>query len=498
MVTPITPSLSTSLVWFRRDLRCFDHAALHAALKRSQSVYCVFIFDKDILNLLPSKDRRVHFIDQSVRELASEFENMGANLIVRYGHVEEEIPRLALELQAQAVFVNHDYEPQAIQRDARVKLLLAQLACDFLSFKDQVIFEQDEVLSQAGTPFSMFTPYKNAWLKKLFAQTDDFYCKPYPVQVYAKKLSKYACGELPNLKQMGFAAIEQSELRLQGGMKAGAVLFEDFLSRIHNYELARNFPAIKGPSYLSVHLRFGTVSIRHLVHEAINCIRTGKSIQGAQVWLSELIWRDFYFMILQHHPRVTDHPFKPDYEAIVWESGPRAEQLFTAWCEGQTGYPLIDAAMLQLNNTGYMHNRLRMVTACFLVKDLGIDWRWGERYFALHLNDYDLSSNNGGWQWAASTGCDAQPYFRIFNPVTQSEKFDPDGKFIRRYIPVLAQLENKQIHAPWTLSANILKQAGINLGENYPTPIIAHDEARKSSLARYAVVKKIDKKNAPL
>ncbi|MCX7218795.1 MAG: deoxyribodipyrimidine photo-lyase [Burkholderiales bacterium] len=490
MLKTIRPPLNTSLVWFRRDLRCFDHAALYAALKQSQSVYCVFIFDKDILDLLPSKDRRVHFIDQSVRELAAEIEKMGGNLIVRYGSPKQEIPKLALELQAQAVLVNHDYEPQAIQRDSQIKLSLAQIDCDFLSFKDQVIFENNEVLSQAGTPFSIFTPYKNAWLKKLLAGGDDFYCKPYPVETYAENLSKYSGAEFPDLGDMGFTTIDQTETRLQGGMKAGAILFEDFLSRIHNYELARNFPAIKGPSYLSVHLRFGTVSIRHLVREAINCVRTGNAHQGSQVWLSELIWRDFYFMILQHHPRVVDRSFKADYDAIVWESGTHAEQAFIAWCEGKTGYPLIDAAMLQLNNTGYMHNRLRMVAACFLVKDLGIDWRWGERYFALHLNDYDLSANNGGWQWAASTGCDAQPYFRIFNPITQSEKFDPQGKFIRRYLPVLAQLESKQIHAPWMLSTSVLNQAGITLGENYPSPIIAHDEARKSTLARYAVVKK--------
>jgi deoxyribodipyrimidine photo-lyase len=220
-------------------------------------------------------------------------------------------------------------------------------------------------------------------------------------------------------------------------------------------------------------------------------------MQGAQVWLSELIWRDFYFMILHHHPRVVTHAFKPAYDAIPWESGDSAQLQFDAWCQGRTGYPLVDAAMLQLNQTGYMHNRLRMVTACFLIKDLGIDWRWGERYFAAQLNDFDLSANNGGWQWAASSGCDAQPYFRIFNPITQSEKFDAEGKFIRRYLPQLGRLDNKQIHAPWKLSPSILKQAGITLGDNYPAPIIEHDVARSQTLTRYAIVKKPSEKNAP-
>ncbi len=211
---------------------------------------------------------------------------------------------------------------------------------------------------------------------------------------------------------------------------------------------------------------------------------------GISTWLSELIWRDFYFMILHHNPQVASGPFKKEYERIAWEEGDDARALFAAWCEGRTGYPLVDAAMAQINQTGYMHNRLRMVTACFLIKDLGIDWRWGERYFAERLNDYDLSANNGGWQWASSSGCDAQPYFRIFNPITQSEKFDAEGKFIRRYLPQLAKLNAKQIHAPWLQPAAVLEAAGVRLGKNYPEPVVQHDEARKRTLERYAVVKK--------
>jgi deoxyribodipyrimidine photo-lyase len=232
------------------------------------------------------------------------------------------------------------------------------------------------------------------------------------------------------------------------------------------------------------------VSIRSLARLAVEAIQSGQGGEGSRIWLSELVWRDFYFMILHHHPHVTERSFKSDYDRIEWENGAAADAAFTAWCEGRTGYPLVDAAMMQLNQTGYMHNRLRMVTACFLIKDLGIDWRRGEAYFARHLNDFDLSANNGGWQWASSSGCDAQPYFRIFNPVTQSERFDAEGKFIKRYLPQLGKLDAKTIHAPWLASEMQLQMAGVTLGKHYPHPLVAHDEARKKTLERYAVVKK--------
>ena len=293
---------------------------------------------------------------------------------------------------------------------------------------------------------------------------------------------------MPSLASLGFETTNLSELKIPIGESGGLALFEDFFERMDEYNETRDFPAVKGPSYLSVHLRFGTVSIRQLAATALQ--RQIHGSRGAAVWLGELIWRDFYFQILANFPRVAQGAFKAEYNAIHWESGPRADALFSAWCEGRTGYPLVDAAMAQINQTGYMHNRLRMVAGSFLVKDLGIDWRWGERYFAQHLNDFDLSANNGGWQWVSSSGCDAQPYFRIFNPVSQSEKFDAQGKFIRRYLPQLAQLPNKVLHAPWTAKPLELTMAGVSLGQNYPQPIVAHDEARALTLLRYAVVKK--------
>ncbi|MBV8633016.1 MAG: deoxyribodipyrimidine photo-lyase [Burkholderiaceae bacterium] len=476
-----------SLVWFRRDLRCFDHAALHHALVQSRRVYCAFIFDTDILDTLPRMDRRVEFIRESVAELDDELRKHGGAMIVRLARAVTEIPNLARELGAQAVFTNHDYEPAAISRDAAVAATLEAQGCDFLTFKDQVIFEKNEVLSQAGKPFSVFTPYKNAWLRQL-ALTPD--CSDaWPTEAYFERLAQHGTGGVPTLEQLGFEKTNLSELRIACGMQGADGLLEDFSHRIADYANTRDYPAVKGPSYLSLHLRFGTVSVRALVRLAQDALRSGTGGGGAEVWLSELIWRDFYAMILFHHPHVVNSAFKPVYEDIVWEQGKEADALFAAWCEGRTGYPLVDAAMLQLNRTGYMHNRLRMVTASFLCKDLGIAWQRGEAYFAEKLNDFDLASNNGGWQWAASSGCDAQPYFRIFNPITQSEKFDPKAKFIKRYLPQLAALDAKTIHAPWRAKPMVLQAARLELGHDYPMPIVDHDAARKRTLARYGVVR---------
>ena len=487
------------LVWFRRDLRSFDHAALHHALASGRQVYCVFIFDKDILDPLLAHgptDRRVAFIHASLLELDAELKRQGGGLLVRHARAADALPQLAQELGVDAVFCNHDYEPSAIERDRAVADALAKDGRQFLSFKDQVIFEKDEVLSLSAKPFSVFTPYKNAWLKKFqlpaggldSSLIPHFDCTPGPGQ-FALPSPPPA---LPTLGQLGFDEVDFGALNIPTGMRGGQQLLDDFLPRLGRYGSTRDYPSVKGPSYLSVHLRFGTVSIRALARHAMDAIQSGTGAEGASVWLSELVWRDFYFMILHHHPQVADGAsFKADYDRIEWEEGAEADELFAAWCEGRTGYPLVDAAMLQLNRTGYMHNRLRMVTACFLIKDLGIDWRRGEAYFARLLNDFDLSANNGGWQWASSSGCDAQPYFRIFNPVTQSEKFDADGRFIKRYLPQLAKLDAKYIHAPWTAPAMTLQMAGITLGKDYPQPVVAHDDARKKTLQRYEVVKKV-------
>jgi deoxyribodipyrimidine photo-lyase len=470
----------TGLVWFRRDLRAHDHAALYHALKQCEQVHCVFVFDREIIDSLPKDDRRVSFIYDSVLELNETLQQLGGELIVRHAWASDEIPFIAKQLNVNVVFTNHDYEPQALLRDAKVSIALMNEGIAFHTYKDQVIFEKSEVLTQMGKPYGVFTPYKNMWLK----QVNDFYLKAYPVEDYAKSLAKSSQrSSILSLGSMGFTHIISANEGIIAGVSGAKRLLTDFLKRMDKYDEARNYPAVKGPSYLSVHLRFGTVSIRELARAAH--ARMEQSA-GAATWLSELIWRDFYFQILHHHPHVAVRAFKPEYDRIAWSNN---EAHFKAWCEARTGYPLVDAAMRQLNQTGYMHNRLRMVVASFLIKDLGIDWRWGETYFAEKLIDFDLSANNGGWQWAASSGCDAQPYFRIFNPTSQSEKFDAQGKFIRRYVPELAALNDKDIHAPWQAKPIDLLAAGIQLGKDYPLPIVQHDEARAQTLTRYVVVK---------
>ena len=477
-----------ALVWLRRDLRCDDHSALYHALRRFPRVYCAFVFDTDILDALPTRcDRRVEFIHASVLELHQRLQQLawehgvpGGGLIVRHGPAVPCIVQLAQELGVQEVLTTRDYEPAAIARDQQAAQALHAAGIAFSDYKDQVLLEKNEVLTQQGQPYSVFTPYKRAWLQKL----DAFQRTPYPVQRYAQHLAALPSpSTLPTLEALGFTPTNLPTLALPTGMSGAQQLLQDFLPRLHAYHEARDFPGRKGVSYLSVHLRFGTISIRQLAALAAQQAATG--CQGAQTWLAELAWRDFYFMILYHHPQVVTHAFKPEYDDVPWDEAP---DLWQAWCAARTGYPLVDAAMRQLLQTGYMHNRLRMVVASFLTKHLGIDWRRGERFFAQHLNDYDLAANNGGWQWAASTGCDAQPYFRIFNPILQSQKFDPQGRFIRRYLPELARVPDKHLHFPAAMKPAALTACGLRLGVDYPLPVIDHARARGRTLMRFSVV----------
>lgn len=427
-------SEDVTIFWFRRDLRLKDNAGLYAALKSSHNVVPVFIFDTRILDKLEDNaDARVEFILESLHALQKELREAGSSLVVLQG----DPVTLFEKTKVRFVYVNHDYEPYAIARDESVARILAARGGALTTSKDQVIFDRDEVMKANGKPYTVFTPYSKVWKAKL----NHFYTKAYPSEKYAGSLAKLEERALPELHDVGF-------------VKTGRQFPPRVIPRsiISAYDRTRNFPAIRGTSRLSVHLRFGTVSIRQLVHLAL---------KENQVWLNELIWREFYQMILFHFPQVQHESFKPAYDKIEWRND---EQEFEAWCNGRTGYPLVDAGMRELNETGFMHNRVRMVTASFLTKHLLIDWRWGEAYFGRKLLDYDLASNNGGWQWAAGTGSDAAPYFRVFNPALQAKKFDPKFEYIMHWVPEF-------------------------LSDDYVKPIVEHEFARRRALGAYGVVK---------
>lgn len=471
---------NSALVWFRRDLRDEDHAALSHALRRHARVFCVFVFDRDILDTLPQRrDRRVAFIHASVVALDAALRQRGGGLIVRQGCACDTLVQLALTLGVAAVYANHDYEPSAVQRDEAVCTALRTAGIAFHSFKDQVIFEKSGLLTGGGKPYGVFTPYKNAWRKALTPA----HLAPYPVAPYADRLAPPPrATPLPSLDDLGFEPVALTELA--PGMKGAHALWARFQPRMAAYDRERDAPARDGTSRLSPHLRFGTLSIRELVRTAF-----ADPGSGAQTWLDELIWREFYQQVLWHRPDVVTRSFRTEFDNLRWEEGAEADRRFAAWRAGQTGYPIVDAALRELAETGHLHNRLRMITASFLTKDIGIHWLRGERHFAALLNDYDLAANNGGWQWAASTGCDAQPYFRIFNPTTQSEKFDPQGEYIRRWVPELAGLPPVAIHAPATANPVELASAGVVLGRDYPWPIIDHGEARAQTLTRFKQIR---------
>ncbi|HRG83782.1 MAG TPA: deoxyribodipyrimidine photo-lyase [Chitinophagaceae bacterium] len=428
-----------NICWFRRDLRLDDNAALYHALKEGLPVLPLFIFDRNILDELEDKsDRRVEFIHLALQDMQIELQKLDSTLDVRYGTPEEVFPQLLKDYQVNKVFTNHDYEPYAKTRDQRIGQFLQKNGVGFQTYKDQVILEKGEVLKDDGKPYTVFTPYSRKWKAVL----TEFHLKPYPCRKYARHFLKQAPKPLIKLEAMGFKASGQS---FPGKEWKGQT--------IRNYKEQRDIPAIPGTSRLSVHLRFGTISIRQLAAEAGGLNET---------FLNELIWRDFYQMILWHFPHVVGHAFKPEYDRIKWRNN---EKEFAAWCAGNTGYPIVDAGMRELNSTGFMHNRVRMIVASFLTKHLLIDWRWGEAWFAKKLLDFDLASNNGGWQWAAGSGCDAAPYFRVFNPYLQTQKFDPDLKYVRHWVPEFEEL-------------------------TYPHPIVVHEQARKRCLETYAVALK--------
>lgn len=397
------------IFWFRRDLRIDDNAGLFHALKQGVPVIPLFIFDTEILEKLSDKsDRRVLFIYQTLEKLRKELQQYGSDLLIRIGKPTEIWKALTEEFSLSAVYTNHDYEPYARKRDHAIGLFLKEKNIPFFTCKDQVIFEKSEVTKDDGKPYTVFTPYKNKWRSKL----TDFYLESYPVKKYITNLHRFATNEFPSIEVIGFL---RSEFEFPGSNVSDEL--------IRHYAEQRDIPSLPATSKLGLHLRFGTVSVRQLVKHAFSLSET---------WVNELIWREFFMQILWHFPKVTEQSFREGYDRISWRNN---EKEFRAWCEGKTGYPLVDAGMRELNATGFMHNRVRMVTASFLVKHLLIDWRWGEAYFAEKLLDFDLSANNGNWQWAAGTGTDAAPYFRIFNPSEQMKKFDPKLVYVKKWVP---------------------------------------------------------------
>lgn len=425
-----------NLFWFRRDLRLEDNVGLYHALNDKNPVLPIFIFDKNILNHLTDKsDRRVEFIHDALSEIHQQLTSKGSTLEVIYGTPEDAFQNLIQKYQIEKVFTNHDYEAYARDRDTQIKNILTAKNIELLTFKDQVVFEKDEVIKDDGKPYTVFTPYSRKWKLKLQEQG----IKTYPTQALFKNFVTIAPIKMNTLAEMGFTATKKSFPKKE---------LDEVL--VKHYSKQRDIPSINGTSRLGVHLRFGTLSIRSLVI---------KSRDLSETFLNELIWRDFYHMILWHFPHVNHYKsFKPAYDLIQWRHD---ENEFKKWCEGQTGYPIVDAGMRELNETGFMHNRVRMIVASFLCKHLLIDWRWGEAYFAQKLLDFDFAANNGGWQWAAGSGCDAAPYFRIFNPYLQTKKFDPELTYIKKWVPELEEL-------------------------TYPQPIVNHEFARKRCLEVYA------------
>ncbi|AQG80248.1 cryptochrome/photolyase family protein [Spirosoma montaniterrae] len=423
-----------SVVWLRRDLRLHDNAALYHALKSGRPVLVLFIFDRLILDILEDRrDRRVEFIHKHIHQLNDELTRLGSGMIARYGRPIDVVKQLTEEYTVADVYTNYDYEVYAKERDAVVKAMLAERGIGFHTSKDHTLLDRDEVLSGSGSPYTVFTPYSNNWLSKL----GDFQLKSYPTEAYFNHFYKTTPGPIPTLAEMNFQPVGESYPE--------PIVSAELLQ---NYQKMRDYPARTGTSELGIHLRFGTISIRDLARQAK---------ETSPTFLKELAWRDFYFQVLDHFPHVEKHAFRREYDNIPFRNN---EAEFDRWCAGETGYPIVDAGMRQLNQTGWMHNRVRMIVASFCIKHLLIDWRLGEAYFAKKLRDFDLAANNGGWQWAAGSGTDAAPYFRVFNPTLQAQKFDPQGEYIRKWVPEFN-----------------------NFG--YPPPMVDHAFARQRAIDTY-------------
>jgi deoxyribodipyrimidine photo-lyase len=486
-----TYSLSTAVHWFRRDLRLSDNAALAAALEHYDQVLPVFVFDSHLLRGSTVSPARLALLLGCLEDLDSHLRQHGSHLVVRVGNPEEELPRLAQESGAIAVYFNRNYTPYARKRDAQVERRLRAQGLQVEHFQDAVLIEPGAVLTKAGTPYTVYTPFWRAWQEFLEA---------HPVQPVVTPLKRLRLKDARLLQfpsaplaiPAGTPKADQVALwrHLVAGEAAGLARLKRFVDRdnplgIAGYARSRDFPGLDATSRLSPFLKFGAVSIRTaytLASAVREQVGSQEEREGIATWVKELAWREFYTQVLAFFPQVLQGAWRAEYAAVAWQHN---ERFFEAWRAGQTGYPLVDAGMRQLRSEGWMHNRVRMVVAMFLTRDLLLDWREGERYFMQQLIDGDLAANNGGWQWSASTGADAPPYFRIFNPINQSRRFDPEGTYIRRYVPELRQVPLPFLHTPWRMSPEEQRQANCQVGKEYPPPIVEHDVQRERAMALY-------------
>jgi deoxyribodipyrimidine photo-lyase len=475
--------------WFRRDLRLADNTALAAASRDSDAaVVPLFVIDERLTD--PggrfTGPARVRFLLESLQELDAALRERGSALVFRRGDPRQIVPQVAREARADAVYWNRDYSPYAVARDAALAETLRVAGQHVQQFKDVVIRGPDEIFTQGGTPYTVYTPYSRQWHQRL--EEHGIHLEDMPTfGLTADTLP--ASEPLPSLDDLGLHTTQQA---IPGGEQHGQELLRQFTDLRHTYTIRsyatdRDRPALPATSRLSAHLHLGTVSPRACVQAARQTTHQHPdAADGMRSWVNELAWRDFYIQILAHFPHVLRGAFKAQYNALQWENDP---DLFAAWCEGQTGYPIVDAAMRQLNTEAWMHNRARMIVASFLTKDLLIDWRQGERYFMQQLVDGDPAANNGGWQWAAGTGTDAQPYFRIFNPTSQGTKFDPQGDYVRHYLPELTAVPDRFIHEPWKMNEEMQQQTGVRIGRDYPAPIVDHKRQRQRALDMYKATK---------
>ncbi|MEQ1792708.1 MAG: deoxyribodipyrimidine photo-lyase [Nitrospira sp.] len=469
------------IVWLRRDLRVHDQPALTAACQECDEVLPFFVFDEPLLRSREFGSACVNFMLGCLQELSASLAGRGLTLQWRLGEPVEAVVQAAREWKADVVYWNRDYEPVAIERDRRVQLGLAELGIRTRTFKDHVVFEAEEIRGATGDPLQRYSAYRARWWAKWQSSKPSPLVSPKP-KASTPVPSLSVTRALPSPVELGYDRVVPW---IDPGERQAQMRLQEFLGKsVHTYGEGRNRPGMDGSSRLSPHFRFGTLSVRTAVHEALAALNKGGRVSRADVliWIDELVWREFFQQVLSAFPRVVKGPFREVAVPPVRTAGPERDRLFQAWCQGRTGFPIVDAGMRQLNQTGWMHNRVRMIVASFLIKDLRLDWQSGERYFMQHLLDADVAANNGNWQWCAATGTDAMRGYRIFNPALQSKKFDPDGHYIRAYVSELAHVTGKWIHEPHLMTPDEQVRTGCRIGVEYPSPLVDHAQARREYL----------------